>query len=123
MLVEVPVHENVTVVLRDEGLFDKHASPDMSVISPTTFMYTNSHTGQEDISHIIQIDTFPLSYGYRLPNLEDGHTSRINSSLSSGWKNEWNMKVILHLQAIWNVLKQLAQNFYIGLSDGCWLLV
>jgi len=88
VLVEVPVHANVTAGLRDECLFNKHASPNVSVISPTTFMYTHSHTGQEEISHIIQTDTFPLPYGYRLPNFEDGHTSRINSSLGSGWKNE-----------------------------------
>lgn len=88
MLVEVPVHENVTVGLQDEGLFNKHATPDMSVISPTTFMYTNSYTRREEISYITQTGTFLLSHGYRLPNLVDGHTSRINSSLGSGWKDE-----------------------------------
>jgi hypothetical protein len=88
VLVEVPVHANVTVGLRDEGLFNKHASPNVSVISPATFIYTHSHTRQEEISQIIQTGTFPLPYGCRLPNFEDGHTSRINSSLGSGWKNE-----------------------------------
>jgi butyrate kinase len=57
VLVEVPVHEYITVGQRDEGLFNKQASPNVSVISLTTFMYTNSHTGQEEISHIIQTGT------------------------------------------------------------------
>jgi butyrate kinase len=63
VLDEVPVHENVTVEQQDEGLFNKHASPNVSVISLTTFMYTNSHTGQEEISHIIQTGMFLFLMG------------------------------------------------------------
>jgi hypothetical protein len=63
VLDEVPVHENVTIEHQDEGLFNKHASPNVSVIFPTTFMYTNSHTGQEEISHIIQSSMFLFLLG------------------------------------------------------------
>jgi hypothetical protein len=63
MLHEVSVYENVTGEHQDEGLFNKHATPNVSVISPTTFMYTNSHTGQEEISHIIQTGMFLFLLG------------------------------------------------------------
>jgi hypothetical protein len=71
VLVEFPVHENVTVGQRDEGLFNKHASPNVTVISSTTFGYANSHTGQEEISHIIETGTFLclLGTGYQIRNV------------------------------------------------------
>jgi len=71
VLVEVPVHENVTVGQQDEGSFNKNASPNVSVISLTTFVYTNSHTGQEEISHIIKTGTFLclLGTGYQIWNM------------------------------------------------------